>query len=128
MIFLFSLGPGGQEAGLGQFPWQIQIFRLKKGQGDRLFFQCGGTILTERVVVTAAHCFKSRKASDYKVILGKHVSDPARACHEQRFDVKKFSIHPDYNTRTLSSDIALMWIESEYKQGIHFTMVRSRSQ
>ena len=48
---------GGAEAEVGQFPWQAQIF-VKKDNGARLAFLCGGTLIDQEVVVTAAHCFR----------------------------------------------------------------------
>jgi secreted trypsin-like serine protease len=41
---------GGQEAAVGEWPWQILL-------GPN--FTCGGSILSSRWVVTAAHCVTS---------------------------------------------------------------------
>lgn len=40
---------GGTDADKNEFPWQIAIFL------DSIFF-CGGVLLNEDVVLTAAHC------------------------------------------------------------------------
>ncbi|CAG5104057.1 Oidioi.mRNA.OKI2018_I69.chr1.g1072.t1.cds [Oikopleura dioica] len=42
---------GGTEAESGNFPWQVAL-RLRDGNGDVF---CGGTIVSENVVITAAH-------------------------------------------------------------------------
>lgn len=42
----------GRNAHIGQFPWMTAIFF--RGQ-----FICGGSIISDRVIVTAAHCFSS---------------------------------------------------------------------
>ena len=39
----------GEVAVPNSFPWQVTV-------GDRLRSYCGGTIVTDQVVVTAAHC------------------------------------------------------------------------
>ena len=47
---------GGKEANKGQFPWLAQIW-LKKGLSDK--FICGGSLISENVLVTAAHCIET---------------------------------------------------------------------
>jgi secreted trypsin-like serine protease len=39
----------GQEAEIGQFPWQVMLLL-------NLVFQCGGSLISDRWVLTAAHC------------------------------------------------------------------------
>ena len=47
---------GGKEAGKGQFPWLAQIW-LKKGLSDK--FICGGSLISENILITAAHCIET---------------------------------------------------------------------
>lgn len=44
---------GGEPADIIEFPWQVSIFH----QGKHL---CGGSILSEWWILTAAHCFTSK--------------------------------------------------------------------
>ena len=46
---------GGVPANIRDFPWQIRILE----NGSHL---CGGSILSEWWILTAAHCFKSENA------------------------------------------------------------------
>ena len=39
----------------------------------------------------------------------------------QVLEVKGYSLHPNFNSRTLDSDLAVVEVTSEYGQGIHFT-------
>jgi secreted trypsin-like serine protease len=44
---------GGEIAAAGQFPWMVSIRELRDGP---LFHYCGGSILSENWVLTAAQC------------------------------------------------------------------------
>eukprot|EP00112_Aurelia_sp_Birch-Aquarium-sp1_P000951 Seg1092.7 transcript_id=Seg1092.7/GoldUCD/mRNA.D3Y31 product="Brain-specific serine protease 4" protein_id=Seg1092.7/GoldUCD/D3Y31 len=49
---------GGSEALKGQWPWMVAI--AKKGSPRNI--HCGGTLITDRWVMSAAHCFKSESS------------------------------------------------------------------
>ena len=46
---------GGSEANFGQFPWQAQIWTYKP-YNDTPIFSCGGTLISDELILTAAHC------------------------------------------------------------------------
>lgn len=46
---------GGKVAGLDEFPW-MAILRYKDKLGEDAGFKCGGTLINNRYVLTAAHC------------------------------------------------------------------------
>ena len=45
---------GGDTADKGEWPWQILLLRNNLGGGRRGL--CGGAIITQSHVITAAHC------------------------------------------------------------------------
>ena len=48
---------GGGEVGENQYPWFAQIMIYAKiGGQERMVVGCGGSLITDRVIVTAAHC------------------------------------------------------------------------
>lgn len=95
---------GGRDARPGSWPWQAQMKRYNS-------HYCGGTLINERWVLTAAHCSQG-SASSYTLTLGSHqktgVDDQQRT-----FSVEKVINHPQYNSATTDYDIALMRLNSD---------------
>ncbi|XP_039282575.1 spaetzle-processing enzyme-like isoform X1 [Nilaparvata lugens] len=50
---------GGQDASLGEFPWMVVVISDKTDliTGQTSPFQCGGSIISEKYILSAAHCF-----------------------------------------------------------------------
>ncbi|XP_062992936.1 serine protease 27-like [Elgaria multicarinata webbii] len=102
---------GGQPASPGSWPWQVSIYRHEK-------HHCGGSLIAEQWVVTAAHCFKRcNNTSDYKVLLGAYqLSNPSHSVIHS--DVEQIEIHPDFNMGIYTvADIALV----KLKHPVEFT-------
>ena len=65
---------GGEEATPHSWPWQISLRR--KSKYGKFFHTCGGSLISPRWVVTAAHCVTSPRPNvnihinDYRVFLG----------------------------------------------------------
>ena len=56
---------GKHDAVANSWPWQV--FILSKNA-----VECGGTLISDQWVLTAAHCLENEAASDLKVYLGYH--------------------------------------------------------
>uniref|UniRef100_A0ABM5GQ09 Transmembrane protease serine 9-like n=1 Tax=Pogona vitticeps TaxID=103695 RepID=A0ABM5GQ09_9SAUR len=56
---------GGQASKTGAWPWQVSV-RWKKQHF------CGGSLVSDQWVVSAAHCFKQNPLPDITVTLGQH--------------------------------------------------------
>eukprot|EP00092_Neocalanus_flemingeri_P025855 GFUD01028022.1.p1 GENE.GFUD01028022.1~~GFUD01028022.1.p1 ORF type:complete len:397 (+),score=85.51 GFUD01028022.1:124-1314(+) len=61
---------GGEEAEINEFPWAA-LLEIKV-DGANKPFRCGGTLVNDKYVLTAAHCVSSSSYQEITVILGEH--------------------------------------------------------
>merc|ERR1712004_195871 len=98
---------GGVEARPHSLPWQI---RLGYTEGRYAYTMCGGSIVSERFVITAAHCIELSKPNrKYNVIVGMH-NRRKRDCYYKKVDVKRVIVHPSWNENRIAAgnDIAIL--------------------
>lgn len=57
---------GGETTEIGEFPW-LALLRYKNVDGTDAGFQCGGTIINNRYVLTAAHCLRGSFQKEFKM-------------------------------------------------------------
>ncbi|KAM7417434.1 hypothetical protein PAMA_017198 [Pampus argenteus] len=98
---------GGEVVIPGEIPWQVALVQHPSGH---LF--CGGSILSEQWVVTAAHCLVEAHGS-FIVRVGEH-NIHTKDIAEQDHDVLEQHIHPRYNASVslYNHDIALLYLNS----------------
>ena len=92
---------GGEDAEPGDYPWQIALF---KEQGQFLIFRCGGTLIADTTVVTAAHCTEGLQDDKLSVLVGSHLLSTGGTV----IPVATATEHPDFNSGTLQNDAALL--------------------
>ena len=93
---------GGTNATPSQNPAQVALLlRADPNVASAQF--CGGTLVSPRIVVTAAHCSDFVNNSAVQVLTGARRLDGSGV----RRNVSRISIHPDFNTSTLDNDVAV---------------------
>ncbi|XP_037911785.1 trypsin-like isoform X2 [Hermetia illucens] len=97
---------------LSYFPCMVQI--VKKNDEH----VCGGCILDDENVITAARCVKPFRqnwsGTELKVRGGDVILQNSKLPTFQVRNVRKFVVHPDFNEKTLENDVALLKISDPF--------------
>jgi len=91
---------GGVEATPHEFPWQVGLFF------DGYF--CGGTIISEKYILTAAHCADG--VYSHEVVIGAH---EIRDSSNTIINAYGPTVHPEWDSFSLSNDLAILELETE---------------
>lgn len=99
----------GSQANVGQFPFHVAIFR-------DLIYRCGGSLVSQKTVVTAGHCVvrdnqQAYPSDDFRLLFGV-VDLKSLSGAEAVREVAEVIKHPDYEyEKILKQDIAMMIIK-----------------
>lgn len=111
---------GGNLVPHGKHPWQVGI-RLARGLLANGSFSdyhhCGGTILSEHWVLSAAHCFTNKRKTQVRIVVGDHNNEMLEH-GEQKFHVEEMVLHKNFSV--YDYDIALLKVKKINGRGIVF--------
>ncbi|XP_074036725.1 phenoloxidase-activating factor 1-like [Leptinotarsa decemlineata] len=107
----------GVNASLNEFPW-MALLSYRTRQGPQ--FKCGGTIINERYILTAAHCISKLNDPLLGVRVGEHniltrtdceiMVNGQRKCSGpvQDLAIEEILPHPRFNPNVIQNDIGLL--------------------
>lgn len=102
---------GGTEAEDGEFPWQVSLRQI--GSIGQTHF-CGGSIISESWVMTAAHCCAGQTPT-FMHVVGGGIKLNAAEGEEEKRDIEMIIGHPDYDSRELTNDICLLKLTEPFE-------------
>ena len=104
---------GGRVAKENALPWLVYVYSIDENEGKI----CGGSLITPRYVMTAAHCVAHRTVNDTAVVLGENFVDVELNLQTTNFAyLAHIDIYPRYNRGVKEDlkntpDVALLQLE-----------------
>ncbi|GFR73873.1 class A Scavenger Receptor (SRCR domain) with Serine Protease domain [Elysia marginata] len=111
---------GGNVVPHGKYPWQVGIRLVISRLANGSYFDshhCGGTIISEHWVLSAAHCFLNKRKTQIRITVGDHNNEELEL-GEQEFSVEEMVLHTNYSK--YDYDIALLKVKKINGKGIVF--------
>nr|QHB21584.1 venom S1 protease 7 [Platymeris rhadamanthus] len=102
---------GGEETKVNEYPMMAGLYYKPK----KILF-CGGTIITQYHVITAAHCTEpfEESVTDLQVVLGEHDQDKVDESSATVYlDVESFTAHPEYYLVGHKHDMSILTLISK---------------
>ena len=101
----------GSQSSPGSHPWAVQILLTRA----RTKIFCAGTLLTNRFLVTAAHCFNRVRPADIILVLGNIRSDGSSSPSQELRRIDAVYIREDFDEITYDNDIAVVSMDRSVK-------------
>jgi len=97
----------GQATEVNEYPWMSGI-----GAKGSLSPSCGGALVSDQYVLTAAHCCQGKAAAGLQVFLGDHDWTDSSEADSFRRSVLTVKIHPQYMIpNNLNNDVCLLKLD-----------------
>ena len=105
---LFAISGDGTDVNA---PWLAAVGAMRNSSEgyEKFVVSCSGTILTRRIILTAAHCF-GRGVPIYPEYVRAGVTRIDQKRSQDR-KIQEVNIHPDHNNKDWYFDLALLFLE-----------------
>ncbi|VEN53482.1 unnamed protein product [Callosobruchus maculatus] len=94
------------------WPWLVALYKIKPFEQGKENQFCGGALLTDTHVLSAAHCFTGVTASDIRARLGEYSFKQHSESRARDYDVAEIIVHENYVSATYENDIAVVRLKS----------------
>lgn len=110
---------GGNATTIDQVPWQVRLVIAEQ-------YLCGGSLLHQRWVLTAAHCVDGFTAPDVLVHAG--LSRMSEMTRTNAISARRVIVHPAYDAEgSMANDLALVELSAPTSVGATIALYRSAS-
>ncbi|XP_014276558.1 serine protease filzig [Halyomorpha halys] len=113
---------GGKGATFGEWPWQVLV-REATWLGLFTKNKCGGVLITNKYVITAAHCQPGFLASLIAVFGEYDISGELESKRSVTRPVRRVIVHRLYDAATFENDIALLELDSPVQFDQHIVPI-----
>ncbi|XP_029172443.1 serine protease lint [Nylanderia fulva] len=113
---------GGKGAQFGEWPWQVLV-REATWLGLFTKNKCGGVLITDKYVITAAHCQPGFLASLVAVFGEFDISGELESKRSVTKNVRRVIVNRGYDPATFENDLALLELESPVQFDEHIVPI-----
>ncbi|KAG8035020.1 hypothetical protein G9C98_005442 [Cotesia typhae] len=113
---------GGRNATFGEWPWQVLV-REATWLGLFTKNKCGGVLITEKYVITAAHCQPGFLASLVAVFGEYDISGELEQRRSVSRNVRRVIVHREYDAASFANDLAILELEKPVEFDAHIVPI-----